>query len=116
MMSHPPGSPLGPRPPADPCGPEPTARAPVQAPLGYGRFASDMGSGSSFRVRRQWALAQMRLSAGGLRCWVIQQAEAGACRWLLVRFGPEVKIATAAGGDSRPALPPWMASISGREH
>ena len=36
------------------------------------------------------------LSAGGLRCWVIRSAEVGACRRLLVRFGPEVKVATAA--------------------
>jgi hypothetical protein len=35
------------------------------------------GAASSFRVRRQRPLAQMRLWAGGLRRWVIQQAKVG---------------------------------------
>jgi hypothetical protein len=38
----------------------------------------------------------MRLSAGGLRRWVIRQADVGGCGRVLVRRGPEVKVATAA--------------------
>ena len=57
----------------------------------------------------------MHLSAGGLRRRVLQQVDVGAYVRLLVRLRPDVKVETAARGDSRPALAPWMASIAGRE-
>ena len=85
-----------PRPLRGPCGPAPAARAPVEARFGTAGFASDAGSGSSFRVRRQRALAEMRLSVGWLRRWVIRQADVGGCGRLLVRLGLDVKVATAA--------------------
>jgi hypothetical protein len=55
----------------------------------------------------------MCLWASGLRRRVIQQADVGACGRTLARRGWDVKVAAAAGGDSRPALAPRMASATG---
>ena len=64
----------------------------------------------------KWALTKRCLWASGLRRWVIRQPDVGACGRTLARRGWDVKVAAAAGGDSRPALGTADGVRRGMEH